>query len=180
MPEQVTENPSDDALVVLGAAVWEGERPSPSLRRRAAHAAKLYHSGRAGLVVGSGGLGRHPPSEAEMIRRLLTEAGVPATAILCEDRSSTTLENVLFSARLLKARGIGRVIVVSDKYHLPRATMCFRALGFSASGSGPDRADTGTPLRKWIFYYLRELVALPWYAMKLLRLRRDFQRRGSD
>lgn len=176
MSEPVTAGLQRTALVVLGAAVWDRERPSPTLRRRTAHAAELYRSGRADLIIGSGGLGRFPPTEAEMIGRLLAEAGVPQTVFLREDSSHTTLENILFSARLLRARGIDRVVVVSDKYHLPRAVMCFRALGFAATGSGPDRADSGTPLRKWIYSYLRECLALPWYVTKLPGLRQRFAR----
>lgn len=170
-----TSGPKADAIVVLGAAVWEGARPSPSLRRRVAHAAGLFQSGAAPLIIGSGGLGRFPPSEADMIGRLLAEAGVPGDAFLAEDRSRTTLENVLFSARLMRERGLSRVLVVSDRYHLPRAVMCFRALGFDAAGSGPGRGTSGTPLRKWIYYHLREIAALPWYALKLGQLRSDFR-----
>lgn len=109
-----------------------------------------------------------------MMRRLLDADGVPASNIVLEEASRTTLENVLYSARMLQARGIGHVIVVSDKYHLPRAVMCFRALGFAAKGSGPDRADTGTPLRKWLYYYIRELIAIPWYLTKLNKMRNLF------
>lgn len=166
----------DVALVVLGAAVWANEQPSPSFRRRADHAATLYHQGRAGHIVCSGGLGRFPPTEAEMFRRLLSDAGVPPQALILEDASHTTFDNVLFSARKLRRIGVGRVIVVSDKYHLPRAVMCFWALGFRTRGSGPDRANTGTPFAKWIKSYLRELAALPFYLLKLPRLRRAYAR----
>jgi len=160
-----------DALVVLGAAVWADETPSPSLRRRALHAVALYRQGVAPRIIGSGGLGRFPPTEAEMIRRICVANGVPEADILLEDASHSTLENVLFSARILRQMNASRVVVVSDKYHLARATLCFRFLGFEAKGSGPDRGKTGTPLRKWLYYYLREIAALPYYLI-LLALRR--------
>ena len=127
----------------------------------------MYQDGVAPKIIGSGGLGRFPPSEAEIIRRVCISAGVPEADILLEDASHTTLENVLFSARILRRMNAGRVVVVSDKYHLARATLCFRFLGFEVKGSGPDRGKTGTPLRKWLYYYLREIVAVPYYLILL-------------
>ena len=56
--------------LVLGAAVWPGGRPSPTLRRRALKAAALWHEGQVRAIIGCGGVGRHPPSEAEVIRAL--------------------------------------------------------------------------------------------------------------
>lgn len=156
-----------DALVVLGAAVWANETPSPSLQRRALHAVALYEAGAAPKIIGSGGVGRFPPSEAEVIRRVCVSAGVPEGDVILEDTSHSTLENVLFSARILRRMNAGRVVVVSDKYHLFRAILCFRFLGFEVKGSGPNRGKTGTPLKKWLYYYLREIVAVPYYLILL-------------
>jgi uncharacterized SAM-binding protein YcdF (DUF218 family) len=138
------------------------------------HAAKLFGQGSATIVIGSGGIGKFPPSEAEVIGRLLKDHGVPSDQIILEADSHSTLENVLYSARILKSKNILNVLVVSDKYHLPRAMLCFWALGFTVAGSGPNRGDTGTPLRKWVYYYLREIIALPWYATKIRGLRAKF------
>ena len=53
-----------DAVVVLGAAVWPGERPSPALQRRIDRGVELWQAGRAPVLVPTGGLGRYPPSAA--------------------------------------------------------------------------------------------------------------------
>ena len=95
--------------IVLGAAVWPGGAPSPTLIRRAATAAALWHAGAVGGIVATGGVGRHPPSEAELIRLLLAERGVPERAVLIEDRSHTTLEN-LANARALLPPGARAII----------------------------------------------------------------------
>ena len=160
-----------DALVVLGAAIWANETPSPALRRRALHAAALYQKGLAPKIIGSGGLGRFPPSEAEMIRRICVAEDIPEADILLEDASHSTLENVLFSARILRGMNARTLVVVSDKYHLARATLCFRFLGFEVKGSGPDRGKSATPLRKWLYFYLREIVAVP-HNLILLAIRK--------
>ncbi len=156
-----------DAIVVLGTAVWEGEVASPSLRGRALHAAELHKNGVASKIIGSGGLGRFPPSEAEMIRRICVSAGVPDADIVLEDASHSTLENALLSARILRRMNAKRVLVVSDRYHLVRATLCFRSLGFEADGTGSDRDWKGTPLWKWLYRCIREIVAVPYYLILL-------------
>ena len=107
-----------DAIVILGAAVWANETPSSSLRRRTLHAVEQFKVGKAPLIIGSGGLGRFPPTEAEMIKRLCINQGIEEAKIIEENQSTTTLENVQFTAEILRRRGAGSVLVVTDKYHL--------------------------------------------------------------
>ena len=83
------EDAARTAIVVLGAAVL-AEGPSPALRRRIALAARLWHAGRGAAVIGSGGLGRHPPAEARAIRDGLVAAGVPPAAVREEDAARST------------------------------------------------------------------------------------------
>jgi uncharacterized SAM-binding protein YcdF (DUF218 family) len=134
--------------------------PGPALTRRTRHAAALYAAGRAGTVVATGGPAGAHPTEARVMRDLLVATGVPATAVIEEDRARNTLENALFSVDILRARGFGPAIVVTDRYHLPRALMLFRLLGWPATGSGPARGGPVDP--GWRLDSLRrEAVALP-------------------
>ena len=82
--------PSYDAAIVLGASVGPDGRPSPALLRRVARGVALYHAGQAGRLLMSGGVGRHPPAEADVMRDLAVQAGVPAACVLTELRSRTT------------------------------------------------------------------------------------------
>lgn len=156
------------ALVVLGAAVAPDGRPSPALARRIALAARLWHGGAARLVVASGGAGAHGPSEARAIREALVAAGLPAEAVIEEDRSRSTWENALFSIAILRRLGLGRAILVTDRFHLPRALLSFRGLGMPAEGAGA-RFAPGTP--PWIAAaaWAREAAALPVYLARLAR-----------
>jgi vancomycin permeability regulator SanA len=63
-----------DVIIVLGSAVYPGERPSPSLNARVQHAIALYRAGYATHLILCGGLGTYPPSEAEVMRRLAASA----------------------------------------------------------------------------------------------------------
>lgn len=156
-------------LVILGAAVWRGG-PSPTLMRRAMHGAALWQPG--DRVICCGGTGRHPPSEAEAIAAILRARGIPDEAILLEDRSATTWENIAFALPLLGRLGARAVTIVTDGYHAPRARMVARHHGLAAASDCPPRgaASPGRRARAW----LREAAALPVYA---LRLRLDPARR---
>mgnify|MGYP005990523449 FL=1 len=108
--------------LVLGAAVWPGGAPSPALRRRALAGAGLWLSGRVRAVMGCGGMGRHGPAEADVIAQLCREAGVPDHALLREDRSRSTLENILFARPLLASLDARSVIIVSDFFFFKQKT----------------------------------------------------------
>jgi uncharacterized SAM-binding protein YcdF (DUF218 family) len=152
-----------DVIIVLGSAVYPGERPSPSLAARTRQAIALYQSGYAPHLIFSGGLGFNPPSEAEAMRRIAINAGVPAEAIVLEDRSHSTEANLANSQAIMNVRGWRTALVVSAPYHLLRAELVAQDLGMSVIGA-PARDDptfAAPHLRIW--YTLRESLALLWY-----------------
>jgi len=131
--------PAAPAAVVLGGAIaapGDG-RPYAQLHEassRVWHAARLYHAGKAPLLLLSGGGGRvgtTAPSEAQAMGMLLGDLGVPGSAMLLEGDSRTTVQNAEFSAALLKARGIQRVLLVTSAAHMARAVAQFEAAGLA-------------------------------------------------
>jgi uncharacterized SAM-binding protein YcdF (DUF218 family) len=152
-----------DVIVVLGSQVYPGGRPGSALTRRARHAAALYRRGLAPSVICAGGLGLHPPTEAETACGLAQTLGVPASAVLLEDQSRSTEENALRTAAIMRARGWTTAIVVSDGYHLYRAALLFRRAGVIAFPS-PAQATAGPmhPAERFVRVN-RELAALLWY-----------------
>jgi uncharacterized SAM-binding protein YcdF (DUF218 family) len=145
LEEQYPDTPVDalpqaQAIVVLGGSVHV-----PSLRHREIglvdgsdrerHAVRLYKAGKAPLVLASGG--SHPAAgggrltpEAQVMSALMQEWGVPAQAILVEDRSLDTHQNAVFSFQFLSARGIRNILLVTSAAHMPRAAAAFRKAGF--------------------------------------------------
>src|SRR6478735_1173141 len=78
--------------------------------RVAERGAELYLEGWAPLLIMSGGLGRltkesWTETEAVLFARIAMEKGVPEEAILIEDRSTNTGENILFTRQLLNEKG---------------------------------------------------------------------------
>lgn len=149
--------------LVLGAAVWAGGQASPSLRRRAEAGARLWLEGHVRAIVACGGKGRHPPSEAEVIGAICVAMGVPDAAVLREDRSATTEENLRFALPFLRRLGADRVVIVTDRFHVPRALLVARRLGLSATGESPR--VPGPPTLCRVGLWLREILAFAGYAL---------------
>jgi uncharacterized SAM-binding protein YcdF (DUF218 family) len=121
-----------DAIVVMGAAQYDG-RPSPQLAARLDHAAALWPTGQAGLVVVTGG--NRPGdrfTEAEAAAAYLEERGVPAGALLLEDHGRSSYESLRGVAELLRARGLDEVLIVTDPYHALRSKLIAEDVGLDA------------------------------------------------
>jgi uncharacterized SAM-binding protein YcdF (DUF218 family) len=130
----VADTPADAALV-LGAAVI-GDEPSPVLVERLRHAQALYDAGQVRSIVVTGG--RSPEdelTEAEASRNWLVAQGVPADAIVLENASRTTIENLQFARPVLAAHDLKSVLIVSDPLHMRRAVLIAEREGIAAAPS---------------------------------------------
>jgi uncharacterized SAM-binding protein YcdF (DUF218 family) len=136
---------------VLGCRLFPDGRPSQRLRRRISLGVGLYREGTAPLLVLSGG-GDGPIAEAAVMRDLAREAGIPETALLLEAESRNTFENADNTARLLHAAGKSRVILVSDRLHLPRAARLFRRAGLDVVGvAGVPASSMGRAFKGMLY-----------------------------
>jgi uncharacterized SAM-binding protein YcdF (DUF218 family) len=159
---------SADAIVVLGCG------SAARLARRVERGVELFRQGAAPLLLLSGG-GRGAEPEAVIMRRLALASGVPEAALLLEPGSRNTWENASKSACLLRRRGLGRVVLVSDRAHLPRAALMFRLAGLGIAG----RAGAPPPSAVWeLGEFIRELAALPKSFFRAGRRCRRLDRLG--
>jgi uncharacterized SAM-binding protein YcdF (DUF218 family) len=167
---------SPETVVVLGTQVLPGGRPSGTLRARALHAARLYAGGEVALLIPTGSVGKHPPSEAEVAARILREAGVPDEVVLIEEEARSTRESARLVAAMAEERGIQGVVLVTDPLHCVRAIEAFRTEGLKTRASPVYSSPMWRSTRMRRGQLLREIGALLWY-----RLRRGSakQRAGS-
>jgi uncharacterized SAM-binding protein YcdF (DUF218 family) len=152
--------------VVLGAQVLPGERASRTLEARVRHAARLYAEGRVGRIIATGGLGQHPPSEAEVMARILLEQGVPGDAILREDRALNTWDSARLVAKMARGLGIDGVLVVTDPLHCVRTVAAFERAGL-LTWAEPVYSSPMWHM-KWTRrgQLVREIGALVWYGIR--------------
>ena len=163
-------HPVADCIVIFGAAVRADGSASGSLQRRCDNAVRHGGSGSAGpFYLPSGGVGRHGPAEALVMRDILLAHGVAEPRILVECAARDTLESVRLCTRLLKRRpDLGRVLISTSSYHRLRCTLLFSLAGFDSAAlpTASDRPYLG--LGKWLRYVGKELLATPWDAAWLL------------
>ncbi len=107
--------------VVLGAAVWSGNKPSPSLSSRVDKAIELYNKGYAGKILLTGSNAPGELSEAEVAFIYAKEMGMHSTNISLELGTTSSSEQIQFvKNRLEPDEEIKDIIIISDSYHLPR------------------------------------------------------------
>ncbi len=110
-----------DAILVLGRRL-ERDQLTPVFEARLAHAEALWRGQLAPRIFVAGGTtGEARRSEAEAGRDWLVARGVPWAAILLEDRSQHTLENLFNVRAALRTSGWRSLLLVSDPLHLARA-----------------------------------------------------------
>ena len=140
------------AIVVLGGAVSPpqlggSEIDLHSAADRVWYAARLFHAGKAPMLILSGGYDpeRHAYSEARAMATFLADLGVPAQAMVLEEQSRNTRQNAANSAALLKARGINRILLVTSALHMPRAMALFTAQGLQVIAAPTDFEASQAP-----------------------------------
>jgi vancomycin permeability regulator SanA len=167
----VNESPGSapSVFIILGAAVWSGGRASNAMRRRVEGALESATGVPNALFLVTGGVGKHPPSEAAVMSSLLQEAGIPEKQILLDEDSKDTLESIRNCTRILNSLPArADVIVCTDVYHIPRCRWLFRMCGIATrAGQVRSGRSENKPLR-WMYYCLREFAATPWDTLLLL------------
>lgn len=160
-------------FVIFGAAVKPDGQPSGTLLRRVQGAWQLAEHAKPCKFIVTGGEGKHGPAEAQVMKHLLLELGAKEDQILVEEQAQDTLQSVLHCREILyhQIDGSREVIVCSSPYHNYRCQMLFRLAGVPCRrGEMPsDRPSLGAA--KWLYYYFREAVAIPWDFMHMCLLR---------
>jgi uncharacterized SAM-binding protein YcdF (DUF218 family) len=126
------------AIVVLGAAQYNG-RPSPVFQARLDHAADLYADDYAEVVVVTGGRRFGDlNTEAQSAAAYLARRGVPQEVILRENDGRNSWEQLAATRRILAARDIDDVLLVSDPFHSYRIAAIAGEVGLEGWVSPTD------------------------------------------
>ncbi|RMF49444.1 MAG: YdcF family protein [Anaerolineae bacterium] len=133
-----TEPAAAPVIVLLGGDTAPASPPQPIVQpgQRAFYAAALYHQGKAGRILVSGGAipwqsGGESATPADQMYDVLRLLDVPPEAITLERQSRNTAENARYSAEILAEWGVQRIILVTSALHMPRARALFEAQGLT-------------------------------------------------
>ncbi|MFE0650167.1 YdcF family protein [Streptomyces sp. NPDC059534] len=136
-----------DYVVVLGSGLIGGRRVPPLLASRLDRGREVYEKlaawgGDAPVLITSGGQGPDEEvPESHAMADYLVERGFPAGAVVREDRSRTTEENMLFSKELMERDRPGSsCVIVTNNFHAFRAALMARRAGVDGQVVGSPTA----------------------------------------
>ncbi|MBN1487607.1 MAG: YdcF family protein [Anaerolineae bacterium] len=153
--DQVPERP---VAVVFGAGYWPNGRLSAVLQDRLDAALELYAAGRVQKLLFSGDNRFVDYNEpAKMLEYALSQ-GVPREDIVLDYAGRRTYDTCYRARDIFQ---VPPVILVTNRYHLPRALKTCQVLGVNAIGYMSDRQ--AYPRRRLVWYWIREVLAT-WRA----------------
>lgn len=151
-----------DCIIVLGCRLY-GNIPSPFLKARLDEGYRLFNEGYAKHIIVSGGKGNgETVTEAEAMKEYLKSKGVDSSRIITEDKSMSTLENLSYSKQKMDQKGFKSAVIVSNRYHMKRASLVVKKLGIKGSYSGVYLPQYKN---KEIEGFIREIAALLYYVI---------------
>jgi len=118
---EIKKSPNNIA-VVLGAAVWSGNVPSPTLAARVDKALDLLNQGFVGKIILTGGKAPGELPESEVAFDYAKIKGVDTSLIIIEKYTSSTTDQIRWLKNNISNENLSdEIILISDAYHLPRA-----------------------------------------------------------
>ena len=142
-----------NTMIILGAKVNE-DGISKTLKRRLDKAIEYYNTNKnINNIIVSGCQGSDEVvTEALAMKNYLVKNGVSKDKIIMEDKATTTLENIIFSKKIITDKNLkGKVLIVTSDYHLFRGQFIASILGIDNEG-----LCSISPLSSRIYYMIRE------------------------
>jgi SanA protein len=125
-----------DCVLVLGAGIWPGNRPSPMLKERLDRGLELIQSGVSDTLLMSGDHGRVDYDEVNVMKQYAIDKGELSERIFMDHAGFSTYESMV---RAKKVFGVEKVIIVTQSYHMSRALFIANAIGLEAYGVASDK-----------------------------------------
>ncbi|MEN8192854.1 MAG: YdcF family protein [Bacteroidota bacterium] len=149
---------SNNVAVVLGAAVWHHDQPSPIFKGRIEKANHLYRDKIVYKIQLCGGNAPGEVSEAEAAQNYANSLGIKRYSLLIEDKTSTTAEQIKFIKNTLSPNpNYNEIFVISDQFHLSRVMEICKFFNVKATGV---QSNYQINWEKLLYYRTRETVAL--------------------
>ena len=141
-----------DTMIVLGAKV-NGTEISNTLKLRLDQAIEYYNKHKSVNIIVSGGQGNDENiTEALAMKNYLISNGVNSNNIIEENKATTTLENIIYSKKILdNMNNKGKVLIVTSDYHLFRGRLIASILGIENEGLCSTSSISGR-----LYYMIRE------------------------
>ena len=153
--ENITNIDNIDTMIVLGAKL-DGTKLSNTLKLRLDKTIEYYNKHKNINIIVSGGKTNNLDfSEALAMENYLIANGVNKNNIIKEDKATSTLENIIYSKKILEDINYnGKVLIVTSDFHLFRGRLITSILGIENKG-----ICSKSELSKRIYYMIKEYPA---------------------
>lgn len=179
------DNTGAQAIVVLGAGslyqspeYGRADIPDEVALMRLRYAAHLQHATSLPVLVSGGNASPDGTQQAKalgMARALREDFRTPVQWV--EPSSEDTAQNALYSARILRAAGVQRILLVTHAMHMPRARAAFRRAGLEVVEAPTAFYSRGRPASLLAlvpsaagmyrsYYAAHEWIGLIWYRLR--------------
>ncbi len=165
---ETDETQKADVAIILGAGT-DGDTVSPVFAERIHHGIWLYENGYVDYVLFTGGVGGdNTRSDAWVAKAYAISKGLPKTAILIEETSTITEENLENARLIMEAEGLSSALLVSDPLHMKRAMLVAKDYGVTAYSSPTPTTmyrSLGTKLlflTREVFFYIGYCIVRPF------------------
>jgi len=146
--------PAAPAAIVFGAGLQKDGSPSPVLKDRVAAAVELYKDGKVVKLLMSGDNRFIDYNEPAAMRDYALSLGVPAENIVLDYAGRRTYDTCYRARDIF---GLDEALLVTQKFHLPRAIFTCSGMGIKVNGVIADLRDYHDHAER--FWNLREIPA---------------------
>lgn len=137
--EEASDIADIDCIMVLGCGVYQNN-PTPLLEDRLKRGVAVFQTGVSPKILMSGDHGQENYDEVNVMKQYALDQGIPEKDIFMDHAGFSTYESM---CRAREIFGIDKMIIVTQKYHLPRAVYLARKLGIEAYGIASDYRNFG-------------------------------------
>ncbi|MBK8945944.1 MAG: YdcF family protein [Ignavibacteriae bacterium] len=152
-------NAKYDYGIILGAAVWSKNKPSPIFSGRIEKGAELFKKGIIRKIQLTGGNAPGELSEAKAAANYLsTNHNIPKPNILIEEKTSTTNEQIRFIKNIvMNEKKSEKFIIISDQFHLKRVE---EMIDFYNLNADVISSNYKLNMQKSFYYRFRDCISL--------------------
>ena len=105
-------------------------------------------------------------SEAETMKKIALEKGIPSKDIILEKAATSTYENFTYSKQILNKNNLKSIIIVTEPFHMARASSVAKKLGLNFTQSPVKDSPCWQPNKYFSKYFLKEPVAILLYKLQ--------------
>ncbi|MCX6054945.1 MAG: YdcF family protein [Chloroflexi bacterium] len=140
--------------IVFGAGVYRDGTPSPILKDRVSTAANLYFEGKVQKILMSGDNRFVEYNEPRAMQLFAIDLGVPEADIVLDYAGRRTYDTCYRAKHIF---GLQEAILVTQRYHLPRALFTCNGIGIKSTGAIADQRKYQS--HSFQYWTLREIPA---------------------